>query len=75
MKKIFLGLMFLLGGCSAGVNSSLLSLNVDASLPFLGNNDRQEVVYPSQTVSSGAAVSDPEWKSVEKDYSEYNFNP
>jgi len=79
MKKILLALVFLLGGCSAGINSSLLKMNMNASLPFLGEDDRQGVVFPYQTPTEDGDYTvqafGPEWRSVEGDYPEYRFNP
>ncbi len=81
MKKVFLVLVMLLplGGCAGGVHSSLVDMNMDVSLPFLGDDSRQAVVFPYQ---SGAAGGDamvraygPEWRSVEGDYPDYRFNP
>ena len=79
MKKVFFALVFLfLGGCSGGVNSSLLNMNMDVSLPFLGDGNRQAVVYPDQQVATGDSMVQAygrEWQSVEGDYPEYRFNP
>ena len=78
MKKVVWALVFLLGGCSGGVNSSLLDMNMNVSLPFLGDNERQEVVFPYQrrAAASGSMVevNGPEWRNVEGDYPEYRFN-
>lgn len=79
MKKVLWVLVLLLGGCSAGMNSSLLKMDMHASLPFLGDDDRQAVVFPYQAPGgdgefAGQAFG-PEWRSVEGDYPEYRFNP
>lgn len=74
MKKFFLAVVFLLGGCSGGINSSLLKMNVDMSIPFLSGDDRQAVVYPGQANGVNGDAGDPEWRNIEKDYPEYSFN-
>ncbi|MDH3359797.1 MAG: hypothetical protein OEL55_02915 [Desulfobulbaceae bacterium] len=79
MKKVLFALVFLLGGCSGGVNSSLLDMNMNVSLPFLGNGDRQAVVFPYQRATAEGETMvqayGQEWRSVEGDYPEYQFNP
>jgi len=79
MKKVLWAFVFLLGGCSGGVNSSLLKMNMNVSLPFLGDDDRQAVVFPYRApVRDGDQAEQafgPEWRSVESDYPEYRFNP
>ncbi len=78
MKKVLLALVFLLGGCSGGLNSSLLDMNMNVSLPFL-DDGRQLVVYPDQPAridgDSMVQANGAEWRSVEGDYPQYRFNP
>lgn len=79
MKKVFFAFLFLLGGCSGGVNSSLLDMNMNVSLPFLGKGDRQAVVFPYQRAAadgdSMVQANGSEWRNIEGDYPEYQFNP
>jgi len=80
MQKVLLVLVcLLLSGCAGGVHSPLVNMNMDVSVPFLGDNSRQAVIYPYQAgVSGGDAMVrayGPEWRSVEGDYWDYRFNP
>jgi hypothetical protein len=80
MRKIMAGLL-LLGccGCTGGVYSNLVEVEMRFASPMLGREpQRVPVVYPGR----GAAADDtmvqafgPSWRSMENDYPAYNFNP
>ncbi|OGQ99824.1 MAG: hypothetical protein A2505_07195 [Deltaproteobacteria bacterium RIFOXYD12_FULL_55_16] len=79
MRKIMAGLL-LLGcwGCSGGIYSNLLEVEMRLASPMFGEGQRVPVVYPGR----GGVADDPlaqafgpSWRSMEKDYSAYNFNP
>ena len=79
MRKIMAGLL-LIGccGCSGGMYSNLVEVEMRFASPMFGDDQRVPVVYPGR-----GAVSDdpmvqafgPSWRSMEKDYPAYNFNP
>lgn len=74
-------LLFLLAGCSGGIRSSLVEMDLRLASPALRlNNDDVPVVYPDQY--AGGASRDPmvnafgpSWESLEPFYSDYRFNP
>lgn len=81
MKKILAILAALfLSGCSGGIYSSLVEMEVNLASPILGLNDDVEVVYPSHT--AGRTATDPmvgsfgpSWQPLFDKYPEYKFNP
>ncbi len=80
MKKVgVLLLLLLLGGCSAGVHSSLLEMESSIDLPFLSGERQQAVVFPDRPARDGrqplAAAYGSWWRDVQADYPEYRFNP
>lgn len=79
MRKIMAGLLLIsCCGCSGGVYSNLVEAEMRLGSPMFGEGRRVPVVYPG-----GGVVSDdpmvqafgPSWRSMEKDYPAYNFNP
>jgi len=78
MRKLVFVLLLLLGGCSAGVYSPLVGMELNLSSPLAGDNGRQAVVFPYRADTEGdpmVAAFGPEWRSVEGEYAEYRFNP
>ena len=79
MKKIGWILLLLLSGCSGGVRSSLIDLDMRLSSPMLGLNDRVPVVYPhlagGRNDDPMVAAFGPSWESLESAYPQYRFNP
>ena len=79
MKKLLLLCLLLLGGCSTGVHTSLVEMDMDVDLPFLTGGSRQAVVFPDRAAADGGSpmveAFGPEWRSVERAYPEYRFNP
>lgn len=81
MKKILAILLAIfLGGCSGGIYSSLVEMEVNLASPILGLNDEVPVVYPYHT--AGRRVADPmvgsfgpSWQGLYDKYPEYRFNP
>lgn len=80
MRKIMAGLL-LIGccGCSGGVYSNLVEVEMRLASPMFGQGQRVPVVYPG---GRGGVPGDPmvqafgpSWRSMENDYSAYNFNP
>lgn len=80
MRKVWLmALLVSLAGCSGGIRSSLLEMDLRVASPALRLNDDVPVVYPDQ-VRSGSRdpmvnAFGPSWESLEPFYSEYHFNP
>lgn len=80
MRKIWVvALCVMLAGCSGGVRSSLVEMDVRVASPLLRLNDDVPVVYPYR---AGGMSSDPmvssygsSWESLEPVYSDYRFNP
>lgn len=81
MKKIFtISLILLLcEGCSGGIYTEVVEMDVRIASPALGLNSRVPVVYPAQV---DIAVGDPmvqafgpSWESIEKGYPAFDFNP
>jgi len=82
MKKI-VAVLLLVGcsGCSAGVHTGLLDVDMRLASPLLtGDNRRVPVFYPAEGAERGGGDSmvqafGPAWRNVEGDYPAYNFNP
>lgn len=79
MQKIMAGLL-LIGccGCSAGMYSDLVEVEMRLASPRFGGDQRVPVVYPGKTEVSGESMAQafgPSWRSMENDYPAYNFNP
>lgn len=80
MRKIWIVVFSLvLAGCSGGVRSSLVEMDMRVASPMLRLNDDVPVVYPYQAAGGGR---DPmvnafgfSWESLESAYGEYRFNP
>lgn len=80
MKTMWLVLpLLMLAGCSGGVRSSLVEMDLRVASPMLRFNSDVPVVYPYQ---AGGGSRDPmvsgfgpSWESLEPVYSEYRFNP
>ena len=79
MQKIMAGLLLIsCCGCSGGVYSNLVEVEMRLASPMLGEDKRVPVVYPGRTnVSDDPMIQafGPSWRSMEKDYPAYNFNP
>lgn len=84
MRNIWImALLFLLAGCSGGVRSSAVDMDLRIASPFSRQDDGVPVVYPYQYQQAGNNGSrdpmvnafGPSWKSLEPVYSEYRFNP
>lgn len=81
MKKMCLAIpLLLLAGCSGGVRSSLVEMDMHIASPLLRLNADVPVVYPDQQaggVSRDPMVNafGPSWQSLEPEYSDYRFNP
>ena len=79
MQKIMAGLL-LIGccGCSGGMYSNLVEVEMRLASPMFGEGQRVPVVYPGRSgVSDDPMIKafGPSWRSMEKDDSAYNFNP
>jgi len=80
MQKIMAGLL-LIGccGCSGGIYSNLIEAEIRLASPMFGDEQRVPVVYPGRGGVSGDApmvqAFGSSWRSMEKDYPAYNFNP
>jgi len=79
MQKIMAGLLLIVCcGCSGGMHSNLVEIDMRLASPMFGEGQRVPVVYPGRNgVSDDPMVQafGPSWRSMEKDYSAYNFNP
>ncbi|MFZ5776184.1 MAG: hypothetical protein ACOY3Z_11935 [Thermodesulfobacteriota bacterium] len=71
-------------GCSGGVRSSLLDMEVRLASPMFADDPGLAVVYPAGRGALGqdpAASHDlarafgPAWRNLEGDHPSYNFNP
>lgn len=79
MQRIMAGLLLInCCGCSGGIYSNLVEVEMRLASPILGAGQRVPVVYPGR----GDVSDDPmiksgglAWRSMERDYSAYNFNP
>lgn len=79
MRKIMAGLLLIsCCGCSGGMYSELVEVEMRLASPMFGEGQRVPVVYPGR----GADAADPmvqsfgpSWRSMENDYPAYNFNP
>ncbi|MBU4033903.1 MAG: hypothetical protein KKG34_03800, partial [Proteobacteria bacterium] len=61
-----------------GVYSNLVEMEMRLASPMFGEGQQVPVVYPGRTaVSDDPMVQTfgPSWRSMEKDYPAYNFNP
>lgn len=79
MRKIMAGLLLLsCWGCSGGVYSNLAEVELRLASPMFGEGQRVPVVYPGRGGVSDDSLPQAfgsSWRSMEKDYSAYNFNP
>ncbi len=78
MKRRWLLLLpvLLLVGCSAGVRTPLLDVNVGTGSRLLGLNSGVRVVYPYRPTGN-TSLSErygPEWQNIQGSYPEYKFN-
>lgn len=79
MRKIWVVSLLFLAGCSGGVRSSLVEMDMRVASPFLRLNDDVPVVYPYQ-VGRGSrdpmvSAFGPSWESLEQANGAYRFNP
>ncbi|MFQ6759764.1 MAG: hypothetical protein D9V46_08195 [Deltaproteobacteria bacterium] len=82
MRKIMAGLLLLsCCGCAGGVYSELVEVEMRFASPMFGGSERVPVVYPGGLGEPGVSGDSmvqafgPSWRSMEKDYPGYNFNP
>lgn len=83
MRKIWMAaplVMVMMAGCSGGVRSSLVEMDMRLASPILRLNDDVPVVYPYYQAGSGSRdpmvnAYGPSWESLEPVYSDYRFNP
>jgi hypothetical protein len=81
MRKIWVVALFFLAGCSGGVRSSLVDMDLRIASPFSRQNDGVPVVYPYQQAGNNGSrdpmvnAFGPSWESLEPVYSDYRFNP
>lgn len=79
MRKIMAGLLLVsCCGCSGGIHSNLVEVDMRLASPMFGEGQRVPVVCPGRTASSEDPMVQafgPSWRSMEKDYPAYNFNP
>lgn len=73
-------LVFLITGCTGGIRSPLVDMDINLASPVLGLNSGTEVIYPYQQPGDPQAVSPadafgPSWVDLQQEYPEYNFNP
>jgi hypothetical protein len=81
-RMVALLLLFACAGCSVGVHSGLLDVEMRLASPLLfGEAERLPVHYPA-TAGRGGAAGDamveafgPSWRNVEGDFPSYRFNP
>ncbi|HCC54821.1 MAG TPA: hypothetical protein DEQ20_07860 [Desulfobulbaceae bacterium] len=79
MQRIIVGLLLITCcGCSGGIYNNLVEMEMRLASPVLGVSQRVPVVY----FGRGDVLYDPmmkngglAWRSMERDYSDYNFNP
>lgn len=83
MKKIVAVLLLLAvcSGCSGGIHTGLVEVDLRLASPLLAGERGVPVVYPA-AVGRGRGADDsmvqafgPSWENVEGDYPAYNFNP
>lgn len=79
MKKIVLVLLVIFfGGCSGGIHSSLVDVEIDLAAPILGLNGDVPVVYPYRPTGGNidpmVGTFGPSWKGLHNKYPEYKFN-
>lgn len=79
MRKIMAGLLLIsCCGCSGGMYSDLVEVEMRVATPMFGEGSRVPVVYPGKTGASGDPMVQAfgsSWRSMENDYPGYNFNP
>jgi hypothetical protein len=84
MKAIGVGMLFpvlsglLFSACAGGIYTPVFQGEVNVSSPILGLNDEKTVISPAGVSRGGESLVrsfGESWKSVEGDYSGYNFNP
>ena len=79
MQRIIAGLLLIsCCGCSGGVYSNLVEVEMRLDSPMFGQGQRVPVIYPGRgPVSDDPMVQafGPSWRSMENDYPAYNFNP
>lgn len=80
MSRIWwVGFLLLLSGCSGGMRSSLVEMDMRVASPMLGLNDELPVVYPyrARGVSGDPMMGSfgATWQSLEPVYTDYRFNP
>lgn len=80
MKKVLVVLLVIfLGGCSGGIHSSLVDMEIDLASPILGLNDDVPVVYPYRPAGTNntdpmVGSFGPSWEGLYDEYPEYRFN-
>jgi len=73
-------LFLLLTGCSAELRSPLVDVGGKVSLPWKGEEKRQQVVFPAGIgenrggEDSLTRLYGPDWKDLQDQYEEYRFN-
>ena len=80
MKKILIVLiLFLIVGCSGGVQSGLVDMDLMIASQVLGLGPDVPVVYPAAPFGGAGdpmvQAFGPSWESIEQGYPAYNFNP
>jgi len=79
MQRIIAGLLLITCcGCSGGIYSNLVEVEMRLASPILGEGQRVPVIFSGR----GDVSEDPmtrnssfSWRSMERDYPDYNFNP
>ncbi|HIJ91658.1 MAG TPA: hypothetical protein HPP95_12515 [Deltaproteobacteria bacterium] len=80
MRKI-MAVLLLVGccGCSGGMYTNPLEIELRLASPMFGESRQVPVLYPGGrgVVSDDPMVQafGPSWRSLENDYPAYNFNP
>lgn len=79
MRKIMAGLLLIsCCGCTGGVYSNLVEAEIRLASPVFGEGPRVPVIYPGGGGVPGDPMVQafgPSWRSMERDYPAYNFNP
>lgn len=80
MRKLLVMMMVVLGcsGCSGGIHSKVLEMEMRLASPMFGEDPGLPVVYPGRQEAPAHGMVQsfgPSWRNMEGDHPSYNFNP